>query len=304
MTLAILAAGMGSRYGGLKQIDPMTDHGEFLIDFTIYDAIKAGFDKVVFIIKEENLDAFRDTVGKRIEKYVKVEYAFQKLEDIPEGFTVPEGRIKPWGTTHALLAAKNIIHDNFAVVNSDDYYGRDTINQLAAHLKNAKTENGVIPGCMVGFELGNTLSDNGTVSRGECIIGEDGYLLSVTERAKIKGNGKETAVYLADDEQTWVDIPYDTTVSMNCWGFTPEVFPYLEKDFEAFLRTPAANPLKSECFLPGSVSKMMADGVCSVKVYSTDSVWHGVTHSEDKPLVTSAIRQMIVDGFYPEILWK
>lgn len=303
MTLVILAAGMGSRYGGLKQIDPMTDHGEFIIDFTIYDAVKAGFDKVVFIIKEENLAAFRDTVGKRIEKYIRVEYVFQKLDDIPEGFSVPEGRTKPWGTTHALLAARNAVHDNFAVVNSDDYYGRDTIEKLAAHLRDAKTENGVIPGCMVGFELGNTLTDNGTVSRGECVVDGNGHLCNVTERTKIKRNGAQAA-YLADDGETWEPIPYDTTVSMNCWGFTPEAFRYFEEDFLKFLQTPAADPQKAECYLPGSVSHMMADGVCRVTVYTTSSVWHGVTYTEDKPMVKQAFRRMIADGVYPDKLWK
>ena len=302
MTLVILAAGMGSRYGGLKQIDPMTENGEFIIDFSVYDAVRAGFDKVVFVIKKENYEAFHETIGKRIAKYIRVEYAFQELSEIPDGFTVPEGRTKPWGTTHALLAAKDIVKDNFAVINSDDYYGRDTIEKLALHLRDVKTVDGVIPACMVGFRLGNTLTDNGTVSRGECTV-ENGMLRSVTERTKIKANGK-TAAYLADDGETWVNLPYDTIVSMNCWGFTPEVFGYLEKSFTEFLGTPADNPLKSECYLPGSVSEMMTNGVCRVKVYSTSSVWHGVTYTEDKPMVKEAIRQMIEDGTYPAKLWN
>ena len=303
MTLVILAAGMGSRYGGLKQIDPMTENGEFIIDFSVYDAVKAGFDKVVFVIKKENYEAFHETIGKRIAKYIHVDYAFQELSDIPAGFTVPEGRTKPWGTTHALLAARDLVKDNFAVINSDDYYGRDTIEKLAVHLHDAKTENGVIPACMVGFRLGNTLTDNGTVSRGDCQVSESGELTNIVERTKIKANGA-MAAYLADDGETWVDLPYDTIVSMNCWGFTPEVFGYLEKSLKKFLASPAGSQPKSECYLPGTVAEMIGDGTCRVKVYSTASVWHGVTYTEDKPLVKEAIRQMIEDGTYPNKLWN
>ena len=200
MTLVILAAGMGSRYGGLKQIDPITESGEFIIDFSIFDAIKCGFDKVVFIIKEENLDAFRETVGARVEPFVKVEYAFQALEKLPDGFSVPEGRVKPWGTSHALLCAKEFIDDNFAVINADDFYGRDAFVRLAEHLKAVKTTD--VNYCMVGYVLRNTLTEYGTVSRGKCVT-RDGMLDSITELTKIKMNGND-AQYMGSDSE-WID---------------------------------------------------------------------------------------------------
>ncbi len=301
MTLLILAAGMGSRYGGMKQIDPITDNGEFIIDFSIYDAIRAGFDKVVFIVKKENLEAFKETVGSRIESHINVDYAFQELEALPEGFSVPEGRVKPWGTAHAVLSAKDIVKDNFAVINADDYYGYDAFLKLAAHLKNAKAENGVSPSCMVGYELAKTLTENGSVSRGECFVGNDGYLESIVERTKIvKGEG--TARYEENGE--WTDIPYDTTVSMNCFGFTPEVFEHIEKGFVGFLERGGVNELKSEYYLPGSVFEMIENGKATVKVYRSDAEWYGVTYHEDKPRVVAAIRALIEKGLYPEKLWN
>lgn len=302
MTLVILAAGMGSRYGGLKQLDPMTDHGEFILDFSIYDAIKAGFDHVVFIIKEENLEAFRETVGSRIEKKIKVTYAFQKGDDLPAGFTLPEGRTKPWGTGHAIYCVRDIVKDNFAVINADDFYGRDTFMQLAKHLKDAKAEGGMAHHCMVGFRLANTLTDNGTVSRGQCIVDETDMLGGVTERTKIqkKANGAE---YLDDDGTTWVDMPLDTIVSMNCWGFTPEIFDHLEEDFVKFLSNLGDNPMKAEYYLPASVDTQRMKGYCDVKVYPTKSMWYGVTYAEDKATVKASIRALIDGGEYPENLW-
>lgn len=194
MTLVVLAAGMGSRYGGLKQLDPITENGSFIIDFTVYDAIKAGFDKVVFVIKKENYDLFKETIGARIEKHIKVEYAFQELTDLPDGYTPPDGRTKPFGTAHAVLAARDCIDDNFAVVNSDDFYGRDAFVKLGAHLsKKELTESGLSHCCMVGYELKNTLTENGTVSRGQCELDENGYLTNVTERTKIKRDGADAA---------------------------------------------------------------------------------------------------------------
>ena len=302
MTLVILAAGMGSRYGGLKQLDPMTDSGEFIIDFSIYDAIQAGFDHVVFIIKEENLDQFRETVGNRIEKKVKVSYAFQKLDTLPEGFTVPEGRVKPWGTGHAIYCVRDIVKDNFAVINADDFYGRDSFMQLASHLKTATAENGVAHHCMVGYAVRNTLTENGTVSRGECEVDQDGMLQSIVERTKIMK--KDTcAAYLDDDGESWVDIPFDTIVSMNCWGFTPDFFNDLEADFAKFLSNLGENPMKAEYYLPYAVDAQRKSGACDVAVYPTKSVWYGVTYAEDKARVKSAIRSMIASGEYPEKLW-
>lgn len=302
MTLVILAAGMGSRYGGLKQLDPMTDNGEFIIDFSIYDAILAGFDHVVFIIKEENLELFRETVGNRVEKKIKVTYAFQKGEILPADFTLPEGRTKPWGTGHAIYCVRDIVKDNFAVINADDFYGRDTFMRLAEHLKQDRTENGKAHHCMVGFCLGNTLTDFGTVSRGHCIVDGNGMLQGVTERTKIMKK-ESCAAYLDDDGETWVDLPFDTIVSMNCWGFTPEIFENLEAGFASFLSNLGDNPLKAEYYLPTAVDEQRKDGLCDVKVYPTQSVWYGVTYADDKARVKESIRAMIDAGEYPEQLW-
>lgn len=303
MTLVILAAGLGSRYGGLKQLDPMTDNGEVIIDFSIYDAVRAGFDKVVFIIKEENLEIFRETIGNRVEKHIKVEYAFQKMENIPAGCTVPAERTKPLGTAHAIYCVRDLVKENFAVINADDFYGRDTFEQLAKHLRTAKAENGIAHHCMVGFRLANTLTDNGTVSRGQCEITENGMLASVTERTKIQKKGND-AEYLDDDGETWVDIPADTIVSMNCWGFTPEIFDNLETDLAAFLNNLGDNPLKAEFYLPTAVDSQRQKDLCDVKVYPTQSVWLGVTYSEDKIPVKASIRKLIENGEYPEVLWN
>jgi UTP-glucose-1-phosphate uridylyltransferase len=299
MTLVILAAGMGSRYGGLKQLDPITDHGEFIIDFSIFDAIRAGFDRVVFIIKKENAELFHETVGSRVEKHVKVAYCYQGLDVIPDGCTVPEGREKPLGTGHAVLCAADIVKDNFAVINADDFYGREAFEMLAAHLKNAKAGEC----CMVGYRLKNTLSENGSVSRGECRVDDSGYLCSVTERTKITPAG-DHAVY-SDNGQ---DIPLsqDTIVSMNCWGLTPDVFDKMGGNFRSFMESlhSAENPLKKEFYLPFAVEDIMKKGEITVKVYNTDAVWYGVTYKEDKPAVMAGIREMIANGTYPAGLWK
>ena len=300
MTLVILAAGMGSRYGGLKQIDPITDNGEFIIDFSIYDAVKAGFDKVVFIIKEENYDAFRETVGARVEPYIKVEYAFQSLDKLPEGFSIPCGRVKPWGTSHALLCAKDCIDDNFAVINSDDFYGRDAFLKLAEHLRSIKTTDTNY--CMIGYILRNTLTENGTVSRGKCVTRQGGMLDSITELTKIKTDGDD-ALYQSEDGE-WLPLSGDTIVSMNCWGLNPEIFPSLESGFLKFLSGEGGRALKSEYYLPGAGDEMMHDGKCDVKVISTTASWYGVTYSEDKPAVKASLRALMESGEYPEKLWK
>ena len=300
MTLVILAAGMGSRYGGLKQIDPITDHGEFIIDFSIYDAVKAGFDKVVFIIKEENYDAFRETVGARVEPYIKVEYAFQALDKIPAGFSIPDGREKPWGTSHALLCAEEFVDDNFAVINADDFYGRDAYMKLAEHLKAIdKTSTDY---CMIGYVLRNTLTENGTVSRGRCVTNADGMLESITELTKIRTAGAD-AEYINDSGE-WEALAGDTVVSMNCWGLTPAIFPELRAGFEGFLASEKGKALKSEYYLPGAVDDQMKDGKCAVKVYATSAAWYGVTYSEDKEGVKNALRALMDGGEYPHKLWK
>lgn len=302
MTLVIMAAGMGSRYGGLKQIDPITEQGAFILDFSIYDAVAAGFDRVVFVIKEENFALFKETVGARVESKIACSYAFQRLEDIPAPHSVPEGRVRPWGTGHAVLSAKEAVgDDNFAVINADDFYGRDAFMRLGEFLRNTRTNaDGVEPFCMVGYALDNTLTDHGTVSRGVCTTDARGYLDSIVERTKIMRT-PDGAAYL-EEEQVYA-LPTDTTVSMNCWGFTPRAMEGFERHFDAFLGAEGGDPLKREFYLPGAVEKMMEEGLCRVQVLSTDAVWQGVTYPEDKPLVMAGIRRLIAEGTYPEKLW-
>ena len=301
MTLLILAAGLGSRYGGLKQLDPMTDSGNFIIDFSVYDAIRAGFDRVVFLIKRENEAIFRETIGSRIEKKIRVEYAFQDLDNLPAGLVLPEGRVKPWGTGHAVYCAANVIgNDPFAVINADDFYGADTFRHLAAHLSGVKTADTPAHHCMVGFRLGNTLTENGTVSRGECEV-SDGMLVRVTERTKIEKR-KTDAAYLAPDGE-WKELPFSTIVSMNCWGFTPALFEKLEAGFRAFWQANAADLSKCEYYLPSAVQEQKDAGLCDVRVYPTSSQWLGVTYPQDKPSVKAAIAELIARGEYPDNLW-
>lgn len=299
MTLLILAAGMGSRYGGLKQIDPIGPGGEFIVDYSIYDAIKAGFDKVVFIIKEENLELFRDTVGKRIEKHIKVEYVFQKIQDVPEGVKIPAERLKPWGTGHAVLEAADVINDSFAVINADDFYGRDSFVKLGEFLRNNKEDGGKSHFSMAGYILENTLTENGHVARGVCEIDSDGYLTRVTERTKIQKNGNDTQYF---ENDAWTTIPPHSTVSMNCWAFTPALFSELNDLFKEFFKT-AEDLNKSEFFLPFAVQDMIDAGKCDVRVLQTSAKWYGVTYHNDKQMVVDAIHGMIADGTYPEKLW-
>lgn len=301
MTLVVLAAGMGSRYGGMKQIDPITADGEFILDFSVYDAIRAGFNKVVFVIKEEMLDDFKETVGKRIEGKIKVEYAFQKADRFVGADRIPEGRVKPWGTTHALLCARDYLTENFAVINADDFYGKEAYETLAAHLKNATDKDGVSNVAMVGYVLGNTLTENGSVSRGVCTVNDEGMLESIVETTQIIPDG-DTAAYIIDDKK--YPLSYDTMVSMNFWGFTPSILDLLAEDFERFLGTISENPLKKECYLPFSVDVAMKAGKCRVKTYITNSKWFGVTYGDDKPDVVKGIRQLIDAGVYPDGLWK
>lgn len=303
MTLVILAAGLGSRYGGLKQLDPMTDAGNFIIDFSVYDAIRAGFDQAVFIIKRENLEQFRETIGNRIAKKIKVKYVFQDANDLPSGLKLPAGRTKPWGTGHAVWCARDLVTDNFAVINADDFYGAETFRHLAEHLSKPNLSGIPAHHCMVGFRAGNTLTENGTVSRGVCEVGEDGRLIRVTERTKVekRGNG---AAYLEDDGTTWTEMPFDTIVSMNCWGFTPDLFRHLETELRGFYEAAVpTNPLRCEFYLPFAVQAQMEAGLCDVAVYPTESVWQGVTYHEDKPRVKAAIADLIANGEYPADLW-
>ncbi len=300
MTLFILAGGMGSRYGGLKQIDPFTEHGEFIIDFSIYDAIKAGFDRVIFLIKRENYEIFRDTVGKRIEGKVKVEYVFQDMDyAVPEG-KIPEGRVKPWGTTHALLCGQDVLDDGFCVINADDFYGRDAYMRAAEFLKKSNVES--TDYAMVGYRLGNTLTDKGSVARGECYGDINGMLVKIKERTKIYQ--EEGGAWYEDDNGEVVHVPGSTVVSMNFWCFSPKVFDGLARDFDLFINDDSREPLKSECLLPNTIGKMIRDGDCTVRILPTDAKWFGVTYSEDKPEVIAKIKALIAEGEYPDGLWK
>lgn len=297
MTLVIMAAGMGSRYGGLKQLDPVGANGEFIVDYSIYDAIEAGFDKVVFIIKKENLEIFRDTVGKRVEEKIKVEYAFQSMDDLPAGFTAPEGREKPLGTGHAVWCARNVVDDNFAVINSDDFYGRDAFAKLANYLKNAKGTNY----CMAGYILKNTITENGYVSRGVCKT-ENGKLTNVVERTHIEHHDGQIQ-YLENDE--WTPLAEDSVVSMNCWGFTPAIFDALGKGLERFLKTTLPeNPLKAEFFLPFLVQDEIDAQNCSVDMLTTTAKWYGVTYAADRPVMVDFLKQETEKGVYPDGLFK
>ncbi len=301
MTLVILAAGMGSRYGGMKQLDPMNDDGDFIIYFSIYDAIKSGFDKVVFIIKEENLNDFKETVGNRISKHIDVEYAFQRIGDVPEWFNVPDDRIKPWGTTQAIMSVSDIVNEPFAVINSDDFYGREAFEILAKHLREIDTNSAKPQFCMAGYKLKNTVTEHGAVNRGICNTNDSGHLVKIIEAREIVPIGNNKAEYPCGDKKIELDL--DTVVSMNCWGFTPDLFPYLSEEFNRFLKN-ISNPLKDESYLTDVVDIMIKTDACDVVVYNTNASWLGVTYQEDKPAVVAGIKKLIDDGIYPKHLWE
>lgn len=286
ITLVVMAAGMGSRFGGLKQIEPIGPKGEAILDFSVYDAVKAGFTKVVFVIKHAIEKDFKEFVGNRIEKKVKVEYVFQEIDKLPEGYNCPEGREKPWGTAHAILCCKDVVKEPFAVVNADDFYGRSAFVKMAEFLKSDSDDY-----AMVGFRLVNTLTENGYVSRGVCDI-EKGELKSVTERTKIMD-----CKYTEDDGATWTALPEDTVVSMNLWGFRPDVFRFIETGFKKFLDEKIDVP-KSEYYLPAVVNERIENGEKSVKVLIAEDKWYGVTYKEDKQVVVDAIGKMVTDGLY------
>ena len=300
-TLVVMAAGMGSRYGGLKQIDPIDSHGNLIIDFSIYDAVKAGFKKVVFVIKHQIEEDFKASIGNRISEFVDIEYVYQELDKIPEGYSIPEGRVKPWGTAHAILCCKDVIDGPFAVINSDDYYGPTAYKVLYEHLVKAdKADKYGI--ALVGYRLQNTLTDKGSVARGICVV-EDGKLKKINERTAIEMDG-DNAKYTEDGGNTYVPLSGDSVASMNMWGFNKAYLDELEKRFPEFLdNTVPANPLKSEFFLPMVVDDMLTDGIASVDVLTTPDKWYGVTYAEDKPKVTAGIQSLKDKGLYPEILW-
>ena len=299
--LVVMAAGMGSRYGGLKQIDPVGSCGEAILDFSLFDAYEAGFETAVIIIKSAIEKDFREMVGKRLEKCpMEIRYAFQEMEKIPEGFSVPEGRVKPFGTSHAVLCAKKEIDGApFAVINSDDYYGKDAFKVIYDYLAN--TEDGQF--CMVGYLLGNTVTDHGSVARGVCTVGTDGNLADIVERLRIEKY--EGGIHFTEDGETWEDLTADTIVSMNMWGLTPKFLDYLEEKSPEFLATQVpANPMKAEYLLPRSVDAMLKEGIATVKVLKSADKWYGVTYAEDKPVVVAALAALTNQGKYPDGLWK
>lgn len=302
-TLIIMAAGMGSRYGGLKQMDPITDQGEIILDFSLYDAMLAGFKRVIFVIKEEMEEDFRALIDERAGKHLQVEYAFQKLDDLPEGYVVPEGREKPWGTAHAVLSCRHLIDGPFAVINADDYYGPGGFQSIYDFLQSSR-DGETYSYCMVGFKLENTITENGHVARGVCEISQEGYLSQVTERTKIMRR-PEGIAYTEDDGETWNVLPDGATVSMNFWGFTKSMMDEMEAGFPAFLdQAMEENPLKGEYYLPMVADRLVKEGKATVKVLHTPDKWYGVTYRADKEMVMAALQSMKDKGLYPEKLWK
>ena len=301
--LVIMAAGMGSRYGGLKQIDPIDKEGHIIMDFSMFDAKRAGFEKVVFIIKKENEEDFKAAVGDRMAQYMDVSYAYQEVANIPEGFEVPEGRVKPWGTAHAVLSCIDQVDGPFAVINADDYYGAEAFkliyDYLASHEDDDKYRY-----TMVGYKLGNTVTENGHVARGLCTMDEAGHLVAVTERTRIEMRDGGIA-FSEDDGETWTSVPEDTTVSMNMWGFSASILKEIKEGFPAFLEEGLkVNPMKCEYFLPSVVSKLLNEDRATVAVLKSADKWYGVTYKEDKPLVMEAIQKLKDDGLYPAHLWE
>ena len=297
-TLLILAAGIGSRYGGLKQLDKVGPGGEAIIDYSIYDAIQAGFGKVVFVIRKSIEADFKSFIGNKLDGKIEVEYVFQELDRIPEGIEVNPERVKPYGTGHAVLMAAEAIQENFIVINADDFYGREAYITIANYLKELDPKSK--DNAMVGYYLKNTLSDNGYVSRGQCSSNNQGFLIDVVERTHIEK--KANAIFFEDDSKKQVELDEDTLVSMNFWGFTPQFFKELEKRFPAFL-TANKNNLKAEFFIPTVVNEMIEEGIAKTKVLESDAEWFGVTYQEDRPLVVESIRALIAKGKYPQRLW-
>ena len=298
-TLVIMAAGMGSRFGGLKQMTPVDEEGHFIIDFSLYDAYQAGFRRVAFIIKREIEQTFRETIGARMEKWFHVDYVYQELDRLPEGFAVPEGRKKPWGTAHAVACCRGVVEGPFAVINSDDFYGRGAYEEIYRFLTEHETPHHY---AMLGYQLRNTVTEFGSVARGVCHV-QDGMLLDITERTKIFKRGQDAAY--TEDGETFVPLSGDSLVSMNFWGFTPEILDEIWAAFPAFLtENLPVNPEKCEFYLPTFVGSRLAEGKVRVRVLPCMETWHGVTYKEDLDSVKSAIGQLKREGKYPARLWE
>ena len=300
--LVVMAAGMGSRYGGMKQIDPVGPNGQVIMDYSLYDARRAGFETVVFVIKHEIEDAFKAAIGDRVSKVMQVHYAFQQLDELPAGYTIPEGRAKPWGTCHAVLAAKPFIDGPFAVVNADDYYGPEAFRVMYEYLS-THSDGELYDYCMVSYLLQNTVSENGSVARGVCQPNPDGTLHSVTERTRIETYAGGIH-YTEDGGESWTDLPGETPVSMNLWGFGKSFLEEADRRFAGWLdENLAKNPLKCEYFLPLVVTELLEEGKARVQLLHSADKWYGVTYREDKSVVVDAIARMTREGLYPEDLW-
>ena len=300
-TLVLLAAGMGSRYGGLKQLDTLGPHGETLMDYSVYDAMRAGFTKVVFIIRHDIEEEFKKVIGSRYAGNIEVDYAFQDLKDLPNGFVPPADRVKPWGTAHALYAARNTVKTPMAVLNADDFYGRDSFCKIAAYLDERAPAGGLY-GAMCGFKVANTLSENGTVSRGVCEVA-NGYLASVVEHTKIVRNEKSGVIESLMDDNSVVTLAEDTLVSMNLWGFSPEIFAEIERLLTEFLQK-RGNELKSEFYIPSISDELIKSNLMRVKMLTTNSSWFGVTYREDRDKTVASLKALTDSGEYPEQLFK
>ena len=299
--LVVMAAGMGSRYGGLKQIEPVSEQGEIIIDFSLYDAMMAGFEDVVFIIKKEIEDDVRARIDGGAGKHLNITYVFQDINDLPPGYSVPEGREKPWGTCHAVLAAKDVLSDNFAVINGDDYYGPQAFRLIYEELLTAKDSEKTYDYSMVGYKLANTLTEHGHVARGVCETDEEGSLIGVDERLKIMW--REGKIEYEEDDK-WHEVPSDSLVSMNMWGFTPSLMKEIEDGFPIFLKEALTNnPLKGEYLLPRKVDELIKTGKAAVKIIPTEERWFGITYKEDKEQVKASVKAMKDRGLYPETLW-
>lgn len=300
-TLIVMAAGIGSRYGGLKQVDPIGPNGEIVIDYSIFDALRAGFNKVVFIIRKDIEEIFREKIGRKVERQVETVYVFQDLYDVPQGFRVPAERKKPWGTGHAVLAARSVVDTPCAAINADDFYGAGAFQALAGFLRQARDGDGRYDYAMAGYVLQNTLSDYGGVARGVCRVTPEGYLIEVQERTRIEKSGE--IIHYTENGVDWVSLPWDSLVSMNMWGFTPSIFAELAARFPVFLEKQAGSLLKAEFFLPTIVNELLQEDKARVKVLPTGEKWFGITNPQDRPQVQRAIRDLVERGFYPEDLW-
>lgn len=301
ITLVILAAGMGSRFGGLKQITPLGPNDEFIIDYSVYDAIQAGFTKIVFLIKEENYDIFKETIGARVEPHIKVEYCFQKNDNLPEGYTLPKERVKPLGTAHAILCCKDKVHEPFMMINSDDFYGRDAYEKGAEFLRNIIDEK-PYPYGMVGYLVKNTITENGTVKRGVCEI-EEGNLIKLIE-SSVGRVGEKIIAKPLDETLEEFEVQEEDTVSMNMLLFTPSVFQYIEEHFKEFLDKNQDNLEKCEYLIPDVLFKAIGEGFATCEVISTTATWYGVTYKEDADSVKEALKSLVEKGEYPNHLWE